>query len=495
MANQRLTEVLAQYTGDEESLNAFVTAAEEELGSDWTQTIYADMDGVSDDIRERLDHAFNYYAAMTAWNELQSYLMQQTPLDYQETLERVPVLEHWLSFFGGAGEEAITQLKEKLRTQGEATHQNTERLDNPFIQDNIVSSENDNAENNMTGIEVTQEQINDIFSDTESSDFMMQDNVSEHPQDSMYVSQSLADMPNEQEEVSHTDIISPVQPIMSDVNQDIMPSDTVADTVQEDIPNEQIPQQPQVVEHTDVFDPIAVQQPAQNDTPLQSENENMWRVHRIFRQIDFVTNVQAWISFLCLELGYTDFYTYRHYGFLVDVLDKTVLELKEILAEPDLYELMNSVRPNGVKVLQDKLIAYERQAQEGHEMLSDYEPLMPLTTDDLKNKLGALDLSGEKEYLGPAPDGFEMIDDPYEHMNDDDLKKEYEKIEAQGNLDTSTSVQPVQNVSPTISDTQNQQASVKNTSQTPQNGVQRKMSFTFGAKPAKQPTQTNGDAS
>ena len=95
MANQRLTEVLAQYTGDEESLNAFVTAAEEELGSDWTQTIYADMDGVSDDIRERLDHAFNYYAAMTAWNELQSYLMQQTPLDYQETLERVPVLEHW----------------------------------------------------------------------------------------------------------------------------------------------------------------------------------------------------------------------------------------------------------------------------------------------------------------------------------------------------------------------------------------------------------------
>ena len=43
MANQRLVDLLGQYTGELDSLTAFVTAAEEELGADWTQTIYADM--------------------------------------------------------------------------------------------------------------------------------------------------------------------------------------------------------------------------------------------------------------------------------------------------------------------------------------------------------------------------------------------------------------------------------------------------------------------
>ncbi len=493
MANQRLVDLLGQYTGELDSLTAFVTAAEEELGADWTQTIYADMEGVSDDTRERLDHAFNYYAATTAWNELQSYLMQETPLDYQETLERVPVLEHWLSFFGAVGEDAVAQLKEKLRHQGQATHQNTTPLDNPFAQEQAVSPATE------AGIQVSQEQINHIFSEEQPSEPVQSENL---PDAAEITKQSLSSHQTEtvQEVVgdtsaqrtetveeravlsSTTDVLSEKTPVLSG-------------GMEHESLSEETGEIPPETYRTDVFDPIAAEAPAQNKTPLQAESEESWRARRMFRQVDFVSNVEAWISFLCLELGYTDFYMYRHYGFLVDVLDKTIAELKEVLAQVDSYELINTIRPNGVKFLQDKLIAYEQQAKEGHEMLSDYEPLMPLTVDDLKDKLGLMDLSGEKEYLGPAPDGFEMIDDPYENMNDDELKKEYEKIEAQGNLSPENAAQPTQNVAASATDREKQSGAVKNTSQTSQNGVQRKMSFTFGSKPTQNPTQTGGDAS
>ena len=89
MANARLIKVLENYTGDAQTLEAFVKVATEELGTDWISTIYDVMADAPADIQERLTHAFNYNAAMTAWNELQEYLLQETPLDYQETMERV----------------------------------------------------------------------------------------------------------------------------------------------------------------------------------------------------------------------------------------------------------------------------------------------------------------------------------------------------------------------------------------------------------------------
>ena len=123
MANRQILEALEKYSGDVESLNQVVGIATQELGSDWTEKIYEDMSDASADIKERLDHAFNYYAATTAWNEIQNYLTQTEPLNYSETLERVPVLEHWLSFFGAAGEEVVEELRNKLRKQAQDSAQ------------------------------------------------------------------------------------------------------------------------------------------------------------------------------------------------------------------------------------------------------------------------------------------------------------------------------------------------------------------------------------
>ena len=496
MANGRLIDALEHYTGEADSLEAFVKVAVEELGEDWVSTIYDVMADVPADIQEKLAHAFNYNAAITAWNELQEYLLQEAPLDYQETMERIPVLEHWLSFFGAVGEEAVSQLKEKLRVQGEASHQNTAVLNDPFgsMSEEPIKVADEIKDQPIT---VTPEQIEDIFSDTPTE-----------PKNIQEVSDSLNVVQQNDELQQTTESEKTQMPVISEPVQEEGVSLTESESeqlyeipIQADevvIPEDTIPTVQSAQSYrTDVFDPIAVSEPAQNDTPLFIESEEVWRIRKMFRQIDFIANIESWISFLCLDLGYTDFYNYRYYGFLLDILDKTIVELQDILQQVDLYDMINEQRIGGVQILQNKLLAYQKQSAEAHERLSDYLPLVreDLSVDELKKRLGGMDLSNEKEYLGPAPDGFEIIDDPYENMNDDDLKKEYEKIEAGGSLSSITQESGGIVASSTSGSQENPVPSIKNTSQMPQNGVQRKMSFTFGVKPAQRVTQTDESVS
>ncbi len=566
MSNQRIISVLENYTGDQTSLETFVSVASEELGADWTGKIYDEMADISDDIKERLDHAFNYYAATTAWNELQSYLTQETPLDYTKTLERIPVLEHWLSFFGAAGDDAVSQLKNKLRQEGEQTNQNTSLLTNPFapiqseplVHEASVDTAVDEPSTPMELDEQTQRQVQDIFAQTpQSSDtsdklsdylnkttLVSDDNqepISEEIKDIFektstnqsdeqnavsHIFQDEAkfqtDVRQETVETSETDVLlssavenepaivaemsAPNAPVVLDEigHQPDMPDNPVREEepVQSSIDE---PVQSPVFDvnqdsfRTDVFDPIASQGAALENNAQVAQDENAWLIGKIFRQLDFISNIEGWISFRCLELGYTDFYTYRYYGFLVDVLDKTIDELKGILNRVELYDLIEMRYPNGVQYLQNRLLAYEKESQEAHDsVLSDLSPLPNenLSADDLRRRLGGMDTSMEKEYLGPAPDGFEMIDDPYENLDEKAVQKEYEKIEAEGNLmpsaPTGTSSQQPISSAPVV---EKPTDTVKSTSQTPQNGVQRKMTFSFKAKPAIKPDGTGGATS
>ena len=118
MANtENLKQALNAYTGESESLNQFVEVATRELGENWAEVIYDTLTDLSAEEKEKLDHAFQYYAATTAWNEAQTYLAQETPLDTKLISERIPVLEHWLAFFQEAGMQVVDQLKQKLATE------------------------------------------------------------------------------------------------------------------------------------------------------------------------------------------------------------------------------------------------------------------------------------------------------------------------------------------------------------------------------------------
>ncbi|MDY6407716.1 MAG: hypothetical protein SPL08_03320 [Pseudomonadota bacterium] len=110
----KLKEALKNYTGESESLNQFALVATAELGDNWIETIYDTLTDLSVEEKEKLDHAFQYYAATMAWNEAQTYLNQDEPLDVKAVSDRIPVLEHWLSFFQDAGLQVVDQLKQKL---------------------------------------------------------------------------------------------------------------------------------------------------------------------------------------------------------------------------------------------------------------------------------------------------------------------------------------------------------------------------------------------
>ena len=792
MAVQAILDSLDSYTGELESLNAFVQTAADELGADWTDKIYDALGELTDTQREKLDHAFNYYAATTAWNEIQSYLTHDGPLNYQETVERLPILEHWLAFFGAAGEEVVSSLKSRLKLEGAAAARDTSVLDDPFAgmpaadahsrsaavsgQDGLTSqvgspqnTEPSNEESimdaqyetlpndsvqgtisqhsdiipppesslNMTSNESLQEseenkngvfleaelenadmgrRINNIFSDDSSfeqthkivgsnsdmsseeivepdtiidkrpevltaravegdvlpgqveqalketsdrerdnifeesdlndffqaatpvsqkdvqglsnptsfnthqgestdsqsflqenypqnlqlidetvtnaaqtvqnkvigQDFETKENVSqdlnsdENSMDEFFAAtRSSQEMPvtlseqrnsavtttasgetqitpsaAEKSIIDNDEMVVPVikeqiEPSQTPTvqNESFMGNDAVGlnhvgteeteiqhfntsdvtlqagvmsqasavggasrpqrlqtQSVEEFIPDEHPVQQTPVIEqsqtpvkpsHTlnqDISQRIDKEEVASHeDVRLTPESEEEFKVNRLLRQIDFKTAVQAWISARCIELGYTNNYTYRYYGFLVDVMDRTIEEIKSVLQDESLYVFVEQRKHDGIHFLQNQLIALEKESKDAHDRItSDLSPLPRegLSTDDVRKALGQMDLSGEKEYLGPAPDGFEMLEDPYQNLDEATVKKEYAKIEAEADLPPA---EPIKQIDP--SDLKKPIISTKSASQTPQNGVQRKMSFSFGKKTT--PTGTN----
>ena len=116
----KIKEALTAYTGDNDTLNQFVEVCTAEIGDNWVEKIYETLTDLSAEEKEKLDHAFQYYAATMAWNEAQSYLAQTEPLDTAAVSERIPVLEHWLAFFQEPGLDVVNQLKQKLAEKAES---------------------------------------------------------------------------------------------------------------------------------------------------------------------------------------------------------------------------------------------------------------------------------------------------------------------------------------------------------------------------------------
>lgn len=530
MTTQRIIDSLENYTGELDSLNAFTTVVSEELGPDWTDKIYTVLADIPAPLKEKLDHAFNYYAAITAWDEIQSYLTQAEPLDYAQTLERIPVLEHWLAFFGAPGQEVVTQLQERLKREGQESAQNTALLDEPFAQPLIETSQPEVSHpetNTPVGTQsASQEEPHPVSNETSETVSIesvassvvspVQNDVNRYQRPSQVEVQSETSI--DQKEMSdehenngplsgdalqnrihdifsddHTDQQNGIstdpfvpdfvnEPVMIEKTQEVKTQeaqtvDPIQQPVIQDVQFETIEAEPIKKES---IEEMSMEEDAPQDIPLVRESEEEWKINKVFRQIDFEGQIQSWISGRSFELGYSNPYNYRYYGFLVDVMDKTIEEIKEVLADTKLYDLIERKKKGGVHYLQNQLIALEKQSKEAHESVaSDLSPLPreDLSVDDLKKTLGQMDYSTEKEYAEPAPDGFEMVEDPYENMDEDTLKKEYEKIESEGNLQNEeVTVAPVSTVA------QKAQTPKEKTSQTPKNGVQRKMSFSLGNK-------------
>ena len=118
MNENNIIEALNAYDGTQDALEKMVSVLTTEIGPDWMDKVFEQLGNLPIELKEKLDHVFNYYASLMAWNEAQSYLTEKEPLDREMLAERLPVLKHWLDFFGQPGKDLYQQV-ENLYQQGE----------------------------------------------------------------------------------------------------------------------------------------------------------------------------------------------------------------------------------------------------------------------------------------------------------------------------------------------------------------------------------------
>lgn len=448
MANTtKILEALSAYKGDSDSLNRFVTVVESELGSDWTGTIYNALPNLPTSLKEKLDHAFNYFGATASWNEIQEYLSQTTPLNLEEVSSRLETLEYWLNFFGEAGRNTIHQLQEKmtLQQENEQTYPIQEEESAYIDQENYPS--------------IVDETYQETFEDSQQGTFNEQGiDETYQPETTIESEEPIYEEDSfyEQEEPYE----NTVQEIIYEepLEEDYLPTEATTDELPAD-PQDFPPdnsQEEYTQEHSTEDEwksPVYIQQKADTNEQFMAK--------KTFRQLEFSNAVHSWINARCISLGNIEIYAYKYYGFLVDTMEETKKDIQEVLSNPAYYPAIEETRKDGLKTLQNSLLSLEKDLKVAYD--NAQTDITPLIAEDLnslaaKNALGSLDATNKKEYLGPAPDGFEMVDDPYENTDDDE-----------------TTTHPTKGA-------KNIQAQAKSTSQTTQNSVQRKISFALNKK-------------
>ncbi len=195
---------------------------------------------------------------------------------------------------------------------------------------------------------------------------------------------------------------------------------------------------------SDVLDeqPIIPVQEAISTKITQEEIEETpknWEIANYLKEKALYEQVVAWATAKCIRMGNIELTAYPHYGFIVDMMRSLKDDVQNLLGNQMLAEVIEQQLKNGKKELEDFLKVIETELAHLPEIES--QPTENIIDGvDARSILGQLDTSNTKEYLGPAPDGFELMDDPYN--KDDDLSKEnllkaYEKAEAEmtGSID------------------------------------------------------------
>ena len=393
---ERISDALQNYTGQEESMHEVTAVLQEELGDNWTETVFDDLQTLPPALKDNLTHVFNYYAATMAWNEIQEYLADENLTKTPELEERMPILKHWLDFFGAPGQAAYADLEKKL--EGADT--------------SVVPS--DGGENEM-------------------------------PKD---------------ESVPEEEVVEEV------VEDELAPEEELENFGEQELSqsSENRPEDGGV--------------PSSN-TGIDEDDPNVFEIRKLEKQVNLLEQNQAWLAARCLQLKDIEVFAYPFYGFIVDLMRQVVKSMKTILENEETANLIDTVFGGGKEAFDHKKEAIEHDielAEQNCESATTALISEDIDMDEVKRTLGTIDESDTVEYVGPAPDGFELLDDETP-LDESAIKKQYEKLEK---IDAMTGA---------TEPSKSPEGSEENTSQMPEKGVQRKLSFSLKRK---KPTEGAG---
>ena len=180
--------------------------------------------------------------------------------------------------------------------------------------------------------------------------------------------------------------------------------------------------------------PAQIVEAAQNASEQTYGFSQNWDIASYQRQKRLYDDANNWLNAWCIRMDNMDKTSYPHYGFIVDITYDLKEKIQNVLENQLLDELIDREIEGGREALERLMQALDKE-------LDGLPDDLKLSTKDkieldAKAVLGALDTSNEKEYIGPAADGFELMDDPYA-VSTDQIISDFEATEknAQNEID------------------------------------------------------------
>ncbi len=462
-----LIEALTAYKQDQQTLQPVVDTALTIYGQDWTTALANDLENLQNVdtttltfLKEKANHAIYYYGALTAWEEAHHYLNSTNPIDPNLLKERLPILEYWLSLFGDEGNKVNGKLKQLFVNispvqPGETSSLSSETLkgDSDISADNQETSSIQQLHDARSEVEPVAEMTSSFETSDSSSPAVKLEEKESLPQSSLseesapfYPANISEDTRLSEEDILETTAYSS-QPELGNIeNQEENTSFPVQEEPDSEYPleeqntsfNETEPLEDELIETSEqptVSVPEIVQEdlnvvPSQEISEKGDSSKN-WEINNYLKEKELYEQVVAWVTAKCIRMGNIELTAYPHYGFIVDLMQSLKENIQNLLSNPLLTEIIETQLKEGRKGLEGFLKVLETELAHLPEIESQPSDAI-IEGIDARSILGQIDTSNKKEYLGPAPDGFELIEDPYEKKEDiakEDLLKAYEKAE------------------------------------------------------------------
>ncbi len=478
---QPLIEALIAYQENQETLTPLVEKAEDILGPEWMNFIQTSLDTMTgiddatkDMLKKKADHAIHYYGALAAWEEAYQYINAPQSVNNMQLIERIPTLEYWLALFGEEGTKVVNQLKDLLN---DAT-QNDASTPVEAVSEIMAEEQKDNQsfvqETQQTAVFEPEQPLSDTDEENLPSTTETMVVEQENSEEMIASTEQEVSLPTQPETMSEEEPISDQQAqaleqtIQDDVTTQALETAnpmTEVETAEEihlsempalpDVPAEETveavsdmplypTQQPadeaieeETATETEVLEmlapkevPVTPEIPA-DDPNLQIPKTKNWEMANFMRQKNLYEEATNWISARCVRLGNMDKTEYPYYGFVVDLMNELKENIQNLLENQLLEEVIDAEVPGGREGMQNLLKALEKELEDLPENL---KPVEEKNEVDPRQVLGEMDTSQEKEFIGPAPDGFEMIEDPYE-VSPEKIIEDYKKTEEEAQVD------------------------------------------------------------
>ena len=474
---KQLENSLNLYQETQETLDVVVQNAQFAFGEEWLEKLPNAFDDVPMDqnqkalLKDKANHVVHYYGALAAWQEASTYLMDPSSVTRQLLIERIPTLEYWLSLFGKEGNDLLSKVKnlyQTLNQEQEIQSQNivsemplptetTQQKEQSDEQTNdnqtaqfIQQAENIDQVEQVTTLEPTEPQIiqpiaheqetvfNPLEQDKNQTIVQILPETFREPevvkQENNLEEEALVEKNNTSDDVAEivqeaiieeisdsTNVATEEKPVWNDTN-------TAGEMTLDEFVDFDIPTQTKQVPTEEFIDAKEVMQ---GEIQLVTQN---WDLANFLRQKRLFDDANNWLSAWCIRMDNSEKTDYPHYGFIVDLMYDLKDKIQIVLENQLLEELVEQEIPGGQEAMHKLLAAIDKELED---LPDNFKmPTAEKIKLNAREILGAMDNSEEKEFIGPAPDGFELMDDPYA-ASAEQILSDFEKTEeeAQNQID------------------------------------------------------------